>query len=166
MTFNWLIIILASIVPMILGFIWYHPKVFGNAWMKATGLEAEKMKGSNMGMIFGLSFLFSFFIALSLQFVVIHQNHIYSIFANDMGMKDPNSAVSMYVKDFMDKYGSNFRTFRHGVVHGIITGIFLIFPIIATNALFERRGFKYIFINAGYWLVSLAIMGGIICAYA
>lgn len=165
MKFNWLILLLASIIPMIIGFIWYNPKVFGTAWMKACGFDAEKMKGANMGMIFGLSFLFSFFIAMSLQFVVIHQNHVWSIFANDPGMKDPNSAVSLYVKDFMDKYGNNFRTFKHGALHGVLAGMFLIFPMIAINALFERKGFKYIFINAGYWIVCFAIMGGIICAF-
>ncbi len=165
MNFNWIILLIASVIPMILGFIWYHPKVFGTAWMKTSGVDQEKMKGANMGMIFSLSFIFSFFIAMSLQYVVIHQNHVWSIFANDPGMKDPNSAVSLYVKDFMDKYGNNFRTFKHGVIHGVITGIFLIFPIMAINALFERKGFKYIFINAGYWIVSLAIMGGIICAF-
>ena len=165
MEINWLILLLASVIPMIIGFVWYHPSVFGNAWMKASGVTEEKMKGSNMAMIFIMSFIFSFLIAMSLQFIVIHQYHIYSIFANDAGMKDPNSEISLYVKDFMDKYGNNFRTFKHGIVHGTITGIFLILPIVAINAMFERRGYKYIFINAGYWLVSLAIMGGIICAY-
>ena len=166
MKINWLILLLASVIPMIIGFIWYHPKVLGNAWMKAAGLDTEKLKGANMGMIFGLSFLFSFFIAMSLQFVVIHQDSIYAIFANDPGMSDPNSAISLYVKDFMDKYGNNFRTFKHGSFHGILTGIFLIFPLLAINAMFERKGFKYIFINAGYWIISFAIMGGIICAFS
>jgi hypothetical protein len=32
--------------------------------------------------------------------------------------------------------------------------------------LFERRSWKYIFINAGYWILTLTLMGGIICAYA
>ena len=165
MKINWLVLLLASIIPMVIGFIWYHPKAFGTAWMKATGLDDDKMKGANMGMVFSLSFIFSFLIAISLEFIVIHQNHIYSIFANDAGINDPNSSISLYIKDFMDKYGNNFRTFRHGVIHGVLTGIFLIFPIMAINALFERKGFKYIFINAGYWIVSLAIMGGIICAF-
>lgn len=66
---------------------------------------------------------------------------------------------------FMDDYGNAFRTFKHGVIHGIIAGIFVALPIIGTNALFERKGAKYILINTGYWIVTLAIMGGIICAW-
>jgi hypothetical protein len=45
-------------------------------------------------------------------------------------------------------------------------GLTLALPIIGINALFERRGFKYIAINVGYWVVSMAIMGGIICQFA
>ncbi|WP_308224826.1 DUF1761 domain-containing protein [Flavobacterium sp. J372] len=35
----------------------------------------------------------------------------------------------------------------------------------AINALFERKSAKYVLINAGYFIVSLAIMGGIICQW-
>jgi len=38
-------------------------------------------------------------------------------------------------------------------------------PIIGTNALFERKSAKYIFINAGYWIVTLGVMGAIICGW-
>lgn len=34
------------------------------------------------------------------------------------------------------------------------------------NALFERRGFKYIAIHTGYWLITLAIIGGLMCQFA
>ena len=165
MTFNLPILLLAAIIPLILGFIWYHPKVFGTVWMNASGLNAESMKGVNMVKIFSLTFIFSFIAALAMQFVVIHQFHMYSILANEVGIKDPTSEIGMYLKNFMDKYGNNFRTFKHGALHGTITGIFLIFPIIGINGLFERKSFKYILINAGFWTVSLALMGGIICGY-
>ena len=59
-----------------------------------------------------------------------------------------------------------FRTFKHGALHGTMAGIFIALPILGTNALFERKGWKYILINTGYWTVTLAIMGGIICQFA
>jgi len=62
-----------------------------------------------------------------------------------------------------EKYGSNFRTFKHGAFHGILASLMLALPLIGINALFERKGFKYIAINVGYWIVSFAIMGGIVC---
>lgn len=166
MTVNFLIIFLASLIPMALGFIWYNPKVFGTAWMKSAEITEDKMKGANMALIFGLSFIFSFLIAMAEQFMVIHQWHIYSILMNDMDLKDPESATSLMLKDFMEKYGNNFRTFKHGVFHGVFAGLFFALPILGVNALFERKGFKYIAINAGYWTVALALMGGVICAFA
>ena len=64
----------------------------------------------------------------------------------------------------MDQYGQNFRTFKHGAFHGTLSGIFYAFPIIAINALFERRSWKYIWIHTGYWILTLALMGGTVCA--
>jgi lysylphosphatidylglycerol synthetase-like protein (DUF2156 family) len=61
---------------------------------------------------------------------------------------------------------TDFRTFKHGAFHGIIATIGLVLPIIGINALFERRGFKYIALHVGYWLVCLILMGGFICQFA
>ena len=118
-----------------------------------------------MMVIFGVSLLLSFLLAMELQFLVIHQFSVYSILANEPGIKDPNSDISKYLSDFMLKYGNNFRTFKHGAFHGTIAGIMLSLPIIGINSLFERKGFKYIAINVGFWIVCMALMGGLICAY-
>jgi len=165
MQMNWLILLVAALVPLVLGFIWYSPGVFGNAWMRAAGISRDKMKGVNMGLVFVLTFVFSFLMAMILQSIVIHQFSLYSLVANDPKMMDPTSEAGMFLKNTMDKYGHNFRTFKHGALHGTITGLFLALPIISVNAMFERRGFKYIAINAGFWIVCLAIMGGILCQW-
>jgi hypothetical protein len=65
----------------------------------------------------------------------------------------------------MDNFGTDFRTFKHGMLHGAIAGLFFMLPILATNAMFERKGFKYIAVNAGYWILTLMIMGGVICQF-
>lgn len=163
---NFPIILGAALIPLLFGMIWYNPKVFGNAWMQASGMDEEKAKGANMLVVFGLTYLFSVMMAMSLNFAVIHQSHIYSILIDEPGFKDPNSEIQLYLKDFMSKYGSNFRTFKHGALHGTITAIFLAMPVLGVGALFERRGFKYIAIHAGYWIACFAVMGGIICAFA
>lgn len=166
MQLNFMIMALAAIIPMIIGFIWYNPKVMGNAWMASTGLNEEKLKEANMAVILVSCYVLSLFLSLSLNFVVVHQYHMYSIFANDPGMKDPNSEISKMIADFMSKYGQNFRTFKHGAFHGGLTSIFMALPLIGINALFERKSWKYIFIHVGYWFITLALMGGLICAYA
>jgi hypothetical protein len=75
---------------------------------------------------------------------------------------DPTIAKPSY-EAFMADYGTAFRTFEHGALHGFMTGLFFILPVIGVNALYERRSFKYVLISGGYWVVSMMIMGGIIC---
>lgn len=166
MAINWLIILAAAFIPLVIGFVWYTPKVFGNAWMKACGLDEEKLKGANMPLTFGLCFVFSFLLAMAMNFMVIHQFHFYSILMNEAGLKEAGSEVNNLAASFMSKYGNNFRTFKHGAFHGTIGGFFIAMPVLATNALFERKGFAYISINVGYWIVSMALMGGVVCAFS
>lgn len=166
MELNFMIIAIAALVPPVLGFIWYNPKTFGNVWMKAAGLKEESLKEFNMAKVFILTYIFSFMAGLILQSMVIHQYSIYSVMMNEPGFGENGSEIMLYIEEFMSKYGTNFRTFGHGVLHGVIGGLFLILPAIAVNGLFERKGFVYVAINTGFWTVCLALMGGIICAYA
>ncbi len=156
----------AALIPMVIGFIWYNPKVFGNAWMAASSLTEEKLKGANMPLLFGLSYVFSFFLALGLYSIVVHQAGVFSVLVDEPGFNDAGSEMNAYYTNFMSKYGMNFRTFRHGALHGTLTAILIALPILATNAMFERKSVKYVAINVGYWVVTIALMGGVICQFA
>jgi len=162
MTPTWYAILGATFVPLIIGAFWYNKKVLGTAWMNASGVTEEKMKGANMGLIFGLTLLFSLFASLALYSIVIHQGHVYSLLANEASAKDPASELGKWLADFNSRFGDSFRTFKHGAFHGTIAGILFALPVLGVNALFERHGFKYIAINTGFWIISLALMGGII----
>lgn len=162
---NLLVFALAALVPLVMGFIWYGPLLFQNAWMKQLGFTKESLKGGNMLLIFILSYVFSFMIAFFLQFLVIHQTGVFSSIL-ESGATELTGDDLTYFNDFMAKYGGNYRTFKHGVLHGVITGLFMLLPVLATQAMFERKSAKYVLINVGYWVVTFAIMGGIICQWA
>lgn len=164
MQLNFIAFAVAALVPLLIGFVWYNPKVLGTAWMKAAGLNEEKMQGSNMLLLFGLTYLLSFFIAFALNFMVIHQWGVFGTLLSP-DFENPASEARQLADNIMSKYGHNYRSFGHGVIHGTIGGLFLATPILTINALFERKGFAYIAINAGYWIACFAIMGGIICAW-
>jgi hypothetical protein len=51
-----------------------------------------------------------------------------------------------------------------GIVYGLLTGVW-IFCGIAIVALFELKSARYIFVNGGYMVVALAMMGAIIGAW-
>lgn len=159
MEINFLALIAAAFSSLIVGFVWYNPKVFGTIWMKESGMTEEKIKGSNMAMIFGLSLVYAFLISLIMQMLVIHQFGALGMIGGD-----PSIAKPSYT-EFMADYGNAFRSFKHGALHGFMTGLFLAFPLIGTNALYEKRSFKYTLVTAGYWSVCFMVMGGIICAW-
>lgn len=158
MEINYFALLLASLSTLLVGFVWYHPKVFGTIWMKEAKMTEEKMKGGNMAAIFGMAVIYAFFISFILQFLVIHQ---WGALGATGG--DPSIALPSYAA-YMADYGNTFRTFQHGMLHGFMTGLFLALPIIGTNALFERKSWKYTLVSGGFWIVCMTIMGGIICA--
>jgi hypothetical protein len=162
---NWIAILVAALIPTVVGFIYYNPKVVGTAWMKAADMTEEKIQGANMGIIFGVSLILSIMLSLFLTSVVIHQVHLQSLLMNEPGFGDASSEIGQLLAEMDSKYGDNFRTFQHGALHGAIAGLFFVLPVLGTNALFERKGFKYIAINACYWIITIALMGGIICAW-
>lgn len=164
MEMNFNVLFLAALVPMIIGFVWYGP-LFGNAWMKEMGFTKESLAGTNMVKTLIISYVFSFFIASFLMFAVIHQSGVYSTLAGEPGFNEKAGEGFAFFQDFINTYGDRFRTFGHGVLHGVITSIFFVLPILSIVALFEKKTVKYVAINAGYWMVTLAIMGGIVCQW-
>lgn len=162
MPFNIIAVVVAALIPMTLGFIWYHPKTpMGSAWMKLTEMTDEKMKSSNMALIFGVSLLLSFLLAFAVTTNVIHQMGLGSL----MDGQAEGSDILVQGTAFMDLTKDLFRTFGHGALHGTLMGLFIALPVMATNAMFERKPWKLTWINIGYWTICLALMGGSICAW-
>lgn len=161
MDFNFPAIMVAAAVPIILGFLWYNPKVFGIAWMRASGMTEEKMKSANMIAIFGVSFLLSILLSVFTHVLTVHQFGAVQMIGGDPNLE----GILPSYHAFMDDYGSAFRTYKHGALHGFLSGIFLVLPIIGINGLFERQSWKHILINAGYWTLTLTIMCAIICGW-
>ena len=160
MTPNFLAVLVAGLSTLPIGFIWYNPKVFGTAWMRESGVPEEKAKTANMFKVFGFTILFSVMAAFLLQFLVIHQ------FGPDGMIGGPAAAdIKPSYEAFMNDYGHAFRSVKHGALHGFMAGLFLALPIIGTNAMFEMRSWKYIFINSGYWIVCFMVMGAILSAW-
>ena len=161
MEFNIFAILVAAFSTLVVGFIWYNPKVFGNIWMRESGTTEEKMKGANMALIFGLSLFYAFLISFMLNSIVIHQNSVVSLIGGPPMIETAKPSYAIFMADYKDA----FRTFKHGALHGFMTALLLVLPVVGVNSLYERRSFKYVLIVSGYWMVAFMIMGGIICAW-
>ena len=151
---------IAAIAALVIGALWYNPKIgFGNLWLRESGMTEEKMKSGKMAVIFGLSLVFAALLALLLMQFTNHQWGAFGMIGGDPAA----DGVLPSFEAFMADYGTAFRTFKHGALHGTIFGVLGALPIIGTIALFERKSAKYIFVNAGYWILTLAVMGAILC---
>lgn len=159
MEFNLYALLTAAFSSLVIGMIWYNPKVFGNAWMKESGVSPDPNVKPNMLKMFLGTFIYAFLIAFILQFLVVHQWG-----ASGMIGGDPSKALPSYAA-FMADYGTHFRTFKHGMLHGFMTGLFFALPVIGVGAIYENRRFKYTLIAGGYWVVTCMVMGGILCAW-
>ena len=164
MEMNFYMLFVAALVPMIIGFVWYGP-IFANAWMKEMGFTKESLEGTNMVKTLFICYVMSLLVAFALVPLVIHQMGLYSTLAGDPGFNEQSGAAYTYFENFVVTYGDRFRTFKHGAFHGVLFGLFLITPVLTIIAMFEKKSFKYIAINSGYWIATLAIMGGIICQW-
>ncbi|MBT8274018.1 MAG: DUF1761 domain-containing protein [Bacteroidia bacterium] len=132
---NWLSLIIATLIPLVVGFIYYNKNVFGKAWMNSLGLTEADLEKGNKAVIFSLSIVLSFLLA----FFLLNFN-------NGPGQE------------------GEFDTFKHGAFHGFFIGFVVGMPIMAINGLFELKKAKTILINILYWIITLAIMGGILDA--
>lgn len=162
---NWWIFLLTALVPLVLGFIWYHEKVFGNVWMRTAEISEERAQSGNMIKIFGLTYVFSILACYILAMITVHQSAIFQLFFMDPAFNESGSQMLTDATEFMDKYGGRHRSFGHGVIHGMEAALLLGLTFIGIPALFERRPFKYTMIHVGFWMACFGIMGGIICQY-
>ena len=154
---NFSAILVAALSSFVVGFIWYNPKVFGTIWMREIGITEEKARQSNMIKVFGLTFVFAFMLAFMMPTIVIHQVGALQLAGGD--------ATDPAFLTYMQTHGEKFRTFKHGALHGFMASLFIVLPVIGTNALFEQKSFKYVAITTGYWMIVMTVMGAIVCGW-
>lgn len=126
--------VLAAVSSMVIGFIWYNPKTFGNAWMRGVGMTEEKMASGNMAVRYGLAILMAFIISVFVGFV-----------------------GGGHTEEVLPRW-------QHFAYHGGQLALVMVAPILVIVSLFEQLDFKTILINVSYWVVTLTAMGAIIGA--
>lgn len=159
---NYWMFFVAGLIPLFIGAAYYSKALLGKSWMKVNGFRDADLEGGNMAVILGLAYLLSVLFSFALSGMVLHQSHLAQMMLPDIQVS--GSAAQEQFNALISQYGGRYRTFSHGALHGGLVVVFFVLPIIAINALFERRGAKYIFIHAGYWFISACLVGGLLCA--
>ena len=132
---NWLSMIIATALPVALGFI-YYKAIYGKNWLDTIGVADNKNRKKNMALIIAVSLIFSFFLSAFL-------------------LNFNNSGINQE---------GDFDTFQHGAWHGAFVAITVVIPVVLINGLFRYMSWKNMFITIVYWLITLALMGGILDA--
>jgi len=159
MNLNYLAFFLISFIPLIIGAYWYHPSSFISKWSKAGFSRPGKLGFFKIVVCFILSFTLIYgYINL-----IIHQMGFYELFFTDimMGSKEAEQVV----QEFLGKYGDKHRHLGHGVFHGVINAFVFALPFVGVQAMLEVRDIRYVVHHFSYWLVTSAVVGGLISEF-
>ena len=56
-------------------------------------------------------------------------------------------------------------TIRDGIIAGLLIGCFFVATALGISAIFDKRPIVRIFVNGGFHIVSITMMGALICAF-
>lgn len=132
---NILAVVVAALINMVVGMIWYSPMVAGKAWMKATGItkkdmEEAKKKGMAASYVMGLVG------SLVMAYVLAH------------------------IVDF-----TNATTVLLGIQAGFWSWLGFVATVSLNSVSWEGKSWNYWVINNGYVLISLMIMGALLAVW-
>lgn len=132
---NYVAILLAGVATMALGFLWYHPVMFGKPWMKLMGHTPESLKKDQkaMGKLYALSFVAS----LVTAYVLFH--------------------VMALSENFF-----HYPLLQTGLTSAFWMWLGFVLPVQFTDTIFSHKKWHLLAINTGYQLASLIVMGVIL----
>ena len=135
---NYLAVLASTVIMMALGFLWYGP-IFGKQWMVLMGFTTESIeaaKAKGMTKSFALMALG----ALFMSFVLAHSLIFASAYLNISGI-------------------------GAGLQAGFWSWLGFIVPVSLGSVLWDGKPWKLWFINAGYYLVGLLLIGTLLALW-
>ncbi len=122
------IIPITALVAPLIGFLWYHPRAFGNVWVHLVNISPEALQ--NRAKKMPILALVAFLAALVMVYIF----------------------VSVLVVT------SAQNSLQDALIVALAMWAGFIVPVLLGPTLWEGRPFKLFLINAGYWFVTLCTM--------
>lgn len=129
---NYIAIFVSALIGIIVGMTWYSPKLFGKAWMKATGVKDEKPEPKDMAVKTLLAYLSTLAMAYVLSMLI--------------GL-------------------TGATTFIGGATTAFWAWLGFMVPVTLSPVLWENKDKSLFFINGAQWLVSAALIGGVLAVW-
>jgi hypothetical protein len=143
MSIFWPAIVASIAANMVIGFLWYGP-LFGKAWAKEIGQDmSNKPSAKQMYKSMGLMLIGTFLLAYCLAFNVEAWRVVMGVtIASGQAPGMQASQIPMVL----------------AINSAAWTTVGYFVPMLLNQVAFENRSWKLFFINAGYYLTSLAVM--------
>ncbi|MCI0542311.1 DUF1761 domain-containing protein [bacterium] len=137
---NYLAVLVAAIANMVVGFLWYGP-LFGKPWADMMGLKFDSPEAKMAMQKKALpSYAASFVGALIMACVLAH--------------------LLVYSSSYMGVSGVS-----AGLSAGFWSWLGFVAPVTVGIVFWEQKPWKLWFINAGYWLVTMLVMGVVLATW-
>ncbi len=132
---NILQLIAGGVISIVLGFIWYGP-LFGKAWMSYLNTTPEEAKKMAGSMMMKRNYFLAFV----------------------------GSVVTTFIMSKFVAY-SNINDFVTGMIFSVFMWIGFVVPTLMSNVLWEKKPWKIFMIGAIYYLILLALIGGMVAVW-
>jgi hypothetical protein len=132
---NYLTVLIAGVLHMGVGALWYGP-LFGKPWMALMGISKESMAATGADKKMGQRYFVAFVGALITAFGL---NYIVQV--------------------------SGDTTFGAGMECGLLAWLAFVVPVLLTQVLWENKPVKLYILNIGYYLVTFALVGGVLAVW-
>jgi hypothetical protein len=135
---NYWAVLVGGILSFVLGGLWYGP-IFGKKWIALSKFSPEDMAAARAkGMT--KSYILMFITSLIMSYV------LFNFIAYEVGFSQQGGALS-------------------GAVCGFFAWLGFVMPVTLGSVLWEGKSYPLWFINTGYYLVSLVIVGAVLAAW-
>ena len=136
---NYFAVVLAAIAAMIIGYLWYGP-LFGKVWMQLSGKSMDMMNDPAMKKIAMRGYAIQFVGSLLMAFVLSHALIFAGTYLNTSGISA-------------------------GLQTGFWNWLGFVAPVTIGTVLWDGKPWKLWFINSGFYLVTLIVMGLILALW-
>ena len=135
---NYLAVLAAAVLNMIVGFLWYGP-LFGKQWMALSGMSQDKLEAAKQkGM--GKSYALMFVGALAMAYVMSH--------------------ALIFASEYLGEVGVT-----AGLMTGFWNWLGFVAPVTLGTVLWDGKPWGLWILNNAYYLLSLMIMGVILALW-
>ena len=133
---NYIAVLVAAIVSMIIGALWFSPVLFGKMWMQLSGMTDKKLQEAKKKGI-GKSYIIMFVATLVMGYVLAH-------------------AVQY----------TQAKTIMEGMQAGFWMWLGCIATVMVGMVLWDKKPVKLYLLLVAHYLVSLLVMGAILAVWS